>query len=68
MAIEVKRSARVNTDAFKGLSAFLAEYPMARAYFLYGGDRDRWEGNIRILPVETFLKQMPKELDTKALG
>lgn len=59
VAIEVKRSARVTSDIVKGLSAFLHEYPMARAYLLYGGDRARWEGNIRILPVEDFLRHLP---------
>lgn len=56
LAIEVKRSARVATEDLKGLRAFLKEYPMARAYLLYGGDRARWEGNIRILPVADFFK------------
>lgn len=57
IAIEVKRSARVTTAMFKGLASFLEEYPLARAYLLYGGDRERWEGKIRLLPVEKFLKQ-----------
>lgn len=62
IAIEVKRSARVTTAALKGLASFLKEYPMARAYLLYGGDRERWEGKIHLLPVETFLKRTNKIL------
>ncbi len=58
VAIEVKRSARVTDEAFRGLKTFLEIYPMARAYFLTGGDRDGWEGKIRILPVEKFLRQI----------
>ncbi|MBI4281648.1 ATP-binding protein [Candidatus Uhrbacteria bacterium] len=56
VAIEVKRGNRVAGDTLNGLSAFLREYPMAHAYLLYGGDRASWEGNIRILPVEDFLR------------
>lgn len=63
IAIEVKRSARFTDEMFKGLSAFLKEYPMARAYFLTGGDRDGWEGKIRVMPVETFLKNVVAELN-----
>ena len=62
VAIEVKRSARGATDDLKGLFAFLKEYPMARAYLIYGGDRARWDGNIQVLPVEYFLKHLDKIL------
>ncbi|MBI2444068.1 MAG: ATP-binding protein [Candidatus Magasanikbacteria bacterium] len=57
IAIEVKRTARVTADSLKGLAAFLTDYPMARAYCLYGGERARWEGNIRVLPLTDFFKQ-----------
>lgn len=62
IAIEVKRSARVTDEMLKGLNAFLKEYPAARAYFLTGGDRDGWEGKIRVMPVETFLRNVVSEL------
>ena len=58
VAIEVKRSARVTDSMLKGLRAFLSEYPTAHAYFLTGGDRDGWEGNIRVLPVAMFLRNI----------
>lgn len=58
VAIEVKRNARVTDSALKGLRTFLSEYPMARAYFLTGGDHDGWEGKIRVLPVEIFLRNI----------
>lgn len=66
VAIEVKRSARVTTEDFKGLMSFIDEYPMARAYLLYGGDRTRWEGNIRLLPVADFIKNLAVILTAKA--
>jgi hypothetical protein len=42
-----------------GLKAFLRDYPMARAYFIYGGQHYRREGRIEILPIDTALKQLP---------
>lgn len=63
IAIEVKRSGRITDEMFKGLNTFLKEYPMARAYFLTGGDRNGWEGKIRVMPVEIFLKNVVAELN-----
>lgn len=63
IAIEVKRSARANKEEMKGLSEFLEVYPKARTYLVYGGDRDRWEGNIKIVPAEKFLKEIPEVLE-----
>lgn len=57
IAIEVKRGARLAEASFTGLRSFLSAYPMARAYYLYGGDRARWEKNIRVLPLVDFFKQ-----------
>ncbi|OGL90205.1 ATPase [Candidatus Uhrbacteria bacterium RIFCSPLOWO2_12_FULL_46_10] len=63
IGIEIKRSARITDEMFKGLNVFMKDYPMARAYFLTGGDRDGWEGNIRVLPVEKFLRQLHELLE-----
>ena len=65
IAIEVKRSARVTDEMFAGLRMFVKEYPMAQAYFLTAGDRDGWEGNIRVMPVEIFLKNLGSEIGNK---
>ena len=62
VALEVKRGDRVTAENLGGLSAFLQEYPMAQAYFLHGGTREGWEKNIRILPVENFLKNIAQVL------
>ncbi|MFH0854577.1 MAG: DUF4143 domain-containing protein [bacterium] len=62
IAIEVKRGARLNDQMFKGLKKFIDEYPMARAFLVYGGDRTQWEGNIRVVPVADFLKNLDKAL------
>ena len=43
----------------RGLKAFLKDYPFARAYFIYGGERHLREGDIAILPVKYVLKELP---------
>lgn len=65
IAIEVKRSARVTDEMLGGLRMFMKEYPMARAYFLTAGDRDGWESNIRVMPIEVFLKNIGSEIGRK---
>ena len=62
IAIEVRRSDRVSDEMLGGLRTFLKEYPLARAYLLTGGGRDRWEGKIRVLPVEIFLRNIDSML------
>ena len=61
-AIEVKRSGRISKPALGGLKSFLKEYPMSKAYFIYGGRRRLREGAIKILPVEDALKNLPEIL------
>lgn len=57
--VEVKRTGKVSMAMLKGLKAFLKDYPMANAYFVYRGSRRMKEGNIDIIPVEDFLKNLP---------
>ena len=57
-AIEIKRTAKITSSHLKGLHAFLKDYPDAKAFMLYGGSRVMWEGNIQIIPVEEFLKNI----------
>ena len=61
-AFEVKRTARINESALKGLRAFSKDYPTASSYLIYGGERYFHEGNIEILPVSQALKQLSKIL------
>ncbi|KKW34037.1 ATPase [Candidatus Uhrbacteria bacterium RIFCSPHIGHO2_12_FULL_54_23] len=63
VAIEVKRSARVNQESLQGLTSFLDEYPQTRAYLVHGGDREMWEGNIHVMPAEAFIRQAPHILE-----
>lgn len=55
-AIEVTRSARFASRDLRGLHTFLADYPMAQAYFLYAGDRRMKEGRVQVLPLAAFFE------------
>jgi len=56
-AFEVKLTERVSKSMLSVLRAFLKDYPMSKAYFIYGGKRYMREVEIEILPVkETFKK------------
>ena len=61
-AFEIKRTRRVSRVMLQGLRAFLKDYPMAKAYFIYGGKRYLREGTIEILPMETTFKELSKIL------
>lgn len=58
-AFEVKLASNVRKEDTAGLAAFLADYPMADAYLVYCGTRERRERGIEIVPIETCLSQLP---------
>ena len=58
LAFEIKRTARINPSLFSGLKLFLSDYPMAKAYFVYGGTRRLFEDKIEIIPVLEILKNL----------
>ncbi|MCX5750454.1 MAG: AAA family ATPase [Candidatus Saganbacteria bacterium] len=58
-AFEVKRTGKVSGNVLSGLKAFLKDYPMAKAFFIYGGERRMREGQIDVVPLETALKELP---------
>ena len=62
IAFEVKRTGKVNNKMLKGLKVFIEQYPSAKAYFIYGGERKMSHGNIEILPIVDALKNLPKIL------
>ncbi len=62
MAFEIKRTGKVSGSMLSGLKAFLKDYPMAKAYFVYGGDRYMRDGNIEIVPVNDMIKKLPSVL------
>lgn len=61
-AFEVTRAARLRSSDLSGLRAFLKDYPMAKAYFFYGGDRRRREGPVDLIPIQEALPRLPELL------
>jgi len=55
---EVKRRGKITKSELRGLKAFLKDYPAAKAYCIYGGERQMSEGNINILPLEYAIKSL----------
>lgn len=62
VALEVKRSEKVSRSDFRGLKAFLSDYPMAKGILVYGGKQKKHEGKIEIIPMEDALKNLPELL------
>jgi predicted AAA+ superfamily ATPase len=58
VAFEVKRKRRLNGHDLRGLRAFLADYPMAKAYLLYGGEQTAYFDNITALPVADAIRSL----------
>ena len=56
-AFEIKRTSRISEGMLRGLRIFQKDYPSAKSYFIYGGKRRYYEGNITILPAEEALVQ-----------
>lgn len=62
IAIEVKRTGRLRSEYFRGLKAFASDYPKSKLLFIYGGQRRLSQGNIDIIPIQDFLKNLPRFL------
>ncbi len=58
LALEIKRSPRIRSEDLRPLESFLQDYPMARAFVVYGGSRDYHEGKIRVVPIDVFLRDL----------
>ena len=58
LSFEIKRTSRITSAMLGGLKSFLADYPMAKAYFVYTGNRRMAEGKIEIIPISEALKNL----------
>ncbi len=63
VAIEVKCSSRFTSDMFRGLKSFKTDYPMAKSYLVYGGNRREYRDDTQVIGVEEFLQTLPKILN-----
>jgi len=58
LAFEIKRTSRMKSAILGGLKSFLADYPMAKAYFVYMGNRRMYDGKIEIIPALEILRNL----------
>jgi predicted AAA+ superfamily ATPase len=65
LSFEVKRTSRITSAMFGGLKSFLADYPMAKAYFVYTGNRRMYEEKVEIVPILEILKNLRPVLSGK---
>jgi len=65
LSFEIKRTSRITSTMLGGLKSFLADYPMAKAYFVYTGNRRMYEGKIEIIPVLEILKNLKTLLSSE---
>lgn len=56
-AIEVKNSTRIRPEDLRALKAFASDYPEATCTLLYRGTEELVRDQIRIVPVEQYLKE-----------
>ena len=57
-AFEIKRTRKIRPEMFKGLKAFLIDYPKANCYLFYGGNRVMSKGKIKIVPIKQALTDL----------
>ena len=62
VAFEVKRKRRLSGHDLRGVRGFLSDYPMAKAFVLYGGDFPGYFDPIRVLPIADALRSLPELL------
>lgn len=63
-AFEIKRKAYLTPKDLKGLRLFGEDYPMAKLYLVYGGDKPYYEGSIRVEPFSQFLTRLREILNS----
>ncbi len=62
IAIEVKRAKKIHPDDLKALKAFKNDYPIAKLFLFYGGERRLYFDEIEAIPISDALKDLPKLL------
>lgn len=59
LGFEVKRVERVRPEDLRGLRVFAEDYPPAKLFLLYGGDREYEDDGVRILPMARAFELLP---------
>ncbi len=61
-AFEIKRKRYVDKADLQALELFCDDYPVAKPFVVYGGDRTEYRGRVTLLPVMDALKLLPEIL------
>lgn len=62
-AFEIKRKSSIGKKDLSGLRLFAKDYPMAKLFLLYGGERSYHDGGIDVLPFQEALTGLLKLLE-----
>ncbi len=62
-AFEIKRSSVVSKSDAKGLLSFKQDYPEASLYLIYGGERQYFFDDVKVLPMRDALFLLPTILE-----
>jgi len=68
LAMEVKRTSRISGRDAAGLALFKQDYPMARCFLLYGGNRRESWPEAEVWPVEEALSRLPELMQRPKTG
>ncbi|OGT26054.1 MAG: ATPase [Gammaproteobacteria bacterium RIFCSPLOWO2_02_FULL_42_14] len=62
LAFEIKRRRSISSKDLTGLNTFSKDYPMAKLYFIFGGNHEEFHGDVHCIPIESALQQLSKIL------
>jgi predicted AAA+ superfamily ATPase len=57
-AFEIKRRNKTSSGMLSGLKAFLSDYPDAKAFFIYGGNKNLFIDGITVIPIEHAIRDL----------
>jgi predicted AAA+ superfamily ATPase len=57
-AFEIKRSRKYKKKDLNGLKLFLKDYPIAKAFFVYGGERVLYVNDICVMPYKECIRNL----------
>ena len=60
LAFEIKRNRNIAHKDLRALNEFGKDYPEAKLFLIYGGEDERLEHGIRILPYAIAIQQLPE--------
>lgn len=62
IAFEIKHARTVSNHDLKNLRTFKLDYPIAKLYLIYGGDRKEYYNDIEVIPFVEAVKNLPQLL------